>query len=90
MTVASQASYAAGSISVTNIAKGEEARYLALTNMAMAGGSALARLIGPAIDFFNEVSAGLGYKVMLLVCLTCFVVGALLIIKIKPASPTHG
>lgn len=68
------------------VAKSEEARYLALTNLAMAGGSALARLIGPAIDFFNNINAGLGYRVMLLVGLTCFVVGALLILKIKPTS----
>lgn len=64
------------------IAKGEEARYLALTNVAIAGGSALARLIGPVIDFFNNISAGLGYRVMLIVCFTCFVIGALLVIKI--------
>jgi len=65
------------------VVKSEEARYLALTNMAMAGGSALARLIGPVIDFFNQISFGLGYNVMLLVSLTCFVTGALLVIKIK-------
>lgn len=69
------------------VSKGEEARYLGLINLAMAGGSALARLIGPVIDFFNNISAGLGYKVMLLVCLTCFVVGALLVIKIKQRRP---
>ncbi|MBN1643771.1 MAG: MFS transporter [Dehalococcoidales bacterium] len=64
--------------------KGEEARYLGLTNLAMCGGSAMARLVGPVIDFFNRFSAGLGYQVMLLICFISFVVGALLIIKIKP------
>lgn len=63
--------------------KGEEARYLGVTSLAMAGGSALARLMGPVIDFFNKVSAGLGYQIMLLVCFISFVVGALLIMKIK-------
>lgn len=65
------------------VAKGEEARYLGLTNLALAGGSALARLIGPLIDFFNAYSPNLGYQVMLLVCLLCFVVGSLIMLKVK-------
>jgi len=69
------------------VTRREEARYLGLTMLAMAGGSALARLIGPVIDFFNNFSAGLGYQVMLLVCFICFVAGTLLIIKVRlPAS----
>jgi Na+/melibiose symporter-like transporter len=63
--------------------KGEEAKTLGLTNLAMAGGSALARLIGPVIDGFNNVSSGLGYKVMLFVCCACFLAGVLVIAKIK-------
>ncbi|TRZ50501.1 MAG: MFS transporter [Dehalococcoidia bacterium] len=65
------------------VAKGEEARYLGLTNLATAGGAALARLIGPVIDFFNVYGPGLGYQVMLLACFIYFVVGSLLVIKIK-------
>ncbi len=65
------------------VQKGEEAKYLGLANMATAGGAALARLIGPVIDFFNAQSAGLGYQVMLGACFVYFVVGALLILKIK-------
>ncbi|MCK4368747.1 MAG: MFS transporter [Dehalococcoidales bacterium] len=65
------------------VAKGEEARYLGLTNLATAGGAALARLIGPVIDFFNARSPNLGYTVMLLACFTYFVVGSFLILKIK-------
>lgn len=63
--------------------KGVEAKYLGLTNLAMAGGSALARLLGPVIDFFNSMNDGLGYQVMLLVCLVSFVAGALLITRVK-------
>jgi Na+/melibiose symporter-like transporter len=69
------------------VTKSEEARYLGLTNLAMAGGSALARLIGPVIDFFNNISSGLGYQVMLLVCFICFIAGTLLIIKIRLPVP---
>jgi Na+/melibiose symporter-like transporter len=65
------------------VAKGEEARYLGLTNLATAGGAALARLIGPAIDFFNAQSPNLGYTVMLLACFIYFLVGSFLIMKIK-------
>lgn len=65
------------------VAKGKEARYLGIANMATAGGAALARAIGPAIDFFNNRSAGLGYQFMLMVCLAYFIAGALLILKIR-------
>ncbi|MDD5604521.1 MAG: MFS transporter [Dehalococcoidales bacterium] len=66
--------------------KGEEAKFLGIANMATAGGGALARLIGPVIDFFNGVGLNLGYTVMLLVCIVYFVAGALLLIKVKPNS----
>ena len=70
------------------VAKGEEARYLGLTNLATAGGAALARLIGPVIDFFNTYGPGLGYQVMLLACFIYFVAGSLLLLKIKvPGQP---
>ena len=64
--------------------KGEEAKYLGLTNLATAGAAALALFsIGPAIDFLNAYSPNLGYSVMLLVCFICFVVGSVLLMKIK-------
>lgn len=65
------------------VPEGEEARYLGIANMATAGGAALARAIGPAIDFFNNRSAGLGYNFMLMVCLAYFIVGAALVLKVK-------
>jgi Na+/melibiose symporter-like transporter len=65
------------------VAKGEEARYLGLTNLATAGGAALARLIGPLIDFFNAYTPGLGYQVMLGACFIYFMAGAILVLKIK-------
>ena len=65
------------------VTKGEEARYLGIANMATAGGAALARAIGPAIDFFNGRSPGLGYNFMLMACLAYFIVGAALVLKIK-------
>jgi MFS family permease len=73
------------------VAQGEEARYLGVANMATAGGAALARAIGPAIDLFNGRSPGLGYDFMLVVCLVYFVTGSLLVLKIRrPASGKPG
>jgi len=67
------------------VAEGEEAKYLGLANLAMAGGSAVARLIGPVIDFFNKLGSNLGYTVMFLACFICFIAGSLLVVKIKEA-----
>jgi Na+/melibiose symporter-like transporter len=72
------------------VAKGEEARYLGLTNLATAGGSALARLIGPLIDSVNAYSPGLGYSAMFVICFICFVAGSLLLMKIKGVSTKVG
>jgi MFS family permease len=81
---------ALGAFSTTNWAMatdlvpvGGEARYLGIANMATAGGAALARLIGPVIDFFNGRSYNLGYQVMLICCLVYFVLGGLLLLKVK-------
>ena len=65
------------------VPRSEEARYLGLANLATAGGAALARLIGPVIDFFNSYSSGLGYQVMLLACFIYFITGSALILRIK-------
>jgi MFS family permease len=68
------------------VVKGEEAKYLAIANMATAGGAALARLIGPVIDHFNGVGQNLGYQVMLAACVFYFILGGLLMKR--PRSPT--
>jgi MFS family permease len=70
------------------VPKGEEARYLGLTNLATAGGSALARLIGIAIDPLNAYTHGLGYQVMLVACLVYFIAGSVLLFRVRePANP---
>jgi Na+/melibiose symporter-like transporter len=72
------------------VAKGEEARYLGLTNLATAGGGALGRLIGPIIDLVNAYRAGWGYLAMLAICFICFVAGSLLLLKIRGRSTKVG
>ncbi len=81
---------ATGAFSSTNwalatdlVAKGKEARYLGLANMATAGAGALAGLFGPLIDYYEAISADLGYQVMLISCLVFFVIGALILLRMK-------
>jgi len=71
-------------LAVDLVADGEEARYLGLANMATAGGAALARLIGPVIDYFEGIRADLGYQVMLAACCLYCLAGALILLKIRP------
>jgi hypothetical protein len=56
---------------------------MGIANMATTGGAALARGIGPVIDFFNSRQALLGYTIMLLFCIAYFLVGAGLVFKIR-------
>jgi Na+/melibiose symporter-like transporter len=81
---------AAGAFMSTNwalatdlVPKTEVARYLGLTNLASAGGAALARLIGPVIDFLNGYGAGLGYSFMLGACFVYFIAASILIWRIR-------
>jgi Na+/melibiose symporter-like transporter len=69
------------------VPRGEEARYLGIANMATTGGAALARLIGPVIDFFNNRSTLSGYNIMLVACVVYFLVGAVLVFKIRGPKP---
>jgi len=69
--------------------QGEEARYLGLTNIATAGASALARLIGPVIDILNAQRAGLGYSTMLGICMLYLVIGSVMVIRIR-SQPIEG
>jgi MFS family permease len=68
------------------IPREEAARYLGIANLASAGGGALARLIGPVIDFFNRIADGMGYSVMLGACFVYFIISAVLIWQIR--TPT--
>ena len=70
-------------LAIDLVPAGEEARYLGLTNIATAGAGALARLTGPVIDFFNVQQSGLGYSVMLLICVFYFILGLALVIPVK-------
>ncbi len=86
---------ATGAFSSTNwalatdlVTKGKEARYLGLANMATAGAGALAGLFGPLITHYEAIREDLGYQVMLISCLVFFIIGALILLRMKyPVSP---
>ncbi len=63
--------------------KKEGARYLGLANLATAGGSAFARLIGPLIDFLNHMHNNRGYLVMLLACFIYFISAAIILARTR-------
>ncbi|NLL89546.1 MAG: MFS transporter [Dehalococcoidales bacterium] len=70
-------------MAIDMVSAGEEARYLGIANMATAGAGALARLIGPVIDFFEKQSLGTGYQVMLFTCLVFFIAGGMILMRIR-------
>ena len=72
------------------VTKSQEARYLGLVNLATAGGGAVVGLTGLVIDLLNADIPGLGYRIMLLFCLGCFLVGSALVIKARPRSAEVG
>jgi Na+/melibiose symporter-like transporter len=63
--------------------KNWEAIYLGIANVATTGGAALARLIGPGIDFFNSQSPLSGYNFMLIMCIVYFVMGGVMVWGVK-------
>jgi Na+/melibiose symporter-like transporter len=70
-------------LAVDLIPREEAGRYIGLTNLASAGGSALARLTGPMIDFFNARRFGLGYTAMLSTSFASLIVSSVLLWGIK-------
>ena len=70
------------------VGKTEAGKYLGLANVSIAGAGVAARLIGPLIDSLNSSKVGMGYQVMLLVCVIYFIAGSILFIKVKiPSAP---
>ncbi len=70
-------------LAVDVIPKDEAGKYIGLTNLASAGGSALARLKGPMIDFFNTRRFGLGYTAMLSTSFASLIASSVLLWGIK-------
>jgi MFS family permease len=81
----------AGWALATDLVPHEEAgRYLGISNLATAGGSAVARLGGPFIDFFNARQFGLGYTVVFMTSGVCFLLATLALLKIREVRTKKG
>lgn len=65
------------------VAKGDEARYLGLTNLATGGACAIAAFAGPIVDLFNFYSPKLGYLIVVAICVIFLIVSSTLVFKIK-------
>ena len=65
------------------IPKTEPGKYLGLTNLATAGGGAIARLGGPLIDFFNARQPGQGYSVLFILTCFLFLLGTAILAKVR-------
>jgi len=65
---------------------GQGGRFLGLTNLATAGGAALARLNGPLIDWANGLSPLLGYQLMLVLTALLFAAGGLLTLRVRESG----
>lgn len=62
----------------------ESGKYLGLSNLANAGCGVLTGFIGgPIIDLFNAQKPGQGYTLAFLLAATCFLVGTLLLFKVR-------
>ena len=74
-----------------NMVPPEEAgRYLGITNLATAGGSAVGRLGGPIIDILNARHAGLGYTVLFAINGLCFLLSTLAILQVQAGRQGNG
>lgn len=72
---------------VTKLVPQKEAgRYLGLTSLATAGGSAAARLEGPIIAFFNSRSPDQGYTVLFLVNRLLLLRTTLAILRVRESA----
>jgi MFS family permease len=66
------------------VGKGEEARYLGLTNLATGGAAIAATFAGPVIDFFNNLyTPKLGYQVVMAICIFLFIICAIVVSRVR-------
>ena len=64
--------------------EGREALHMGAVNLSTIGGAAFAKLLGPGVDLLNRASAGSGYSTLLVGCAALFILGAILLMPVKP------
>ena len=64
------------------VSSGRTAQQMGIANASAVGGTALAKLAGPGVDFLNRAGGELGYSTLLVSCGVLFVLGALLLLPV--------
>jgi MFS family permease len=65
---------------------GREGQHIGLVSVATISGAGTSKLLGPLVDLLNLISTGLGYTVLMIIAGALFLLGALVLIRVKPAS----
>ena len=63
---------------------GREGQHIGLVSVATIAGAGTSKLLGPLVDLLNMVSTGLGYTVLMIIAGALFLLGALVLIRVKP------
>jgi MFS family permease len=69
---------------------GREGQHIGLVSLATIGGAATAKLMGPGVDLLNLASPGAGYTALLLGAALLFLLGALVLLLVKPNLADSG
>ena len=63
---------------------GREGQHIGLVSVATISGAGTSKLLGPLVDLLNMVSTGLGYTVLMIIAGALFLLGALVLMRVKP------
>ena len=65
---------------------GREGQHIGLVSVATISGAATSKLLGPVVDLLNIASPGLGYTSLLIGAGVLFLLGVLVLVRVKPVS----
>ena len=63
---------------------GREGQHIGLVSVATISGAGTSKLLGPLVDLLNMLSTGLGYTVLMIIAGALFLLGALVLMRVKP------
>ena len=63
---------------------GREGQHIGLVSVATISGAGTSKLLGPLVDLLNMVSTGLGYTVLMIIAGALFLLGASVLMRVKP------
>jgi len=65
---------------------GREGQHIGLVSIATISGAATSKLLGPVVDLLNMASPGLGYTTLLIGAGVLFLLGVLVLVRVKPVA----